>query len=475
MDTLSVRVGENLWIGSAHPIVVQTMCNTHTADVDATVAQCVRLYHSGAQLIRITVPALSDVKALAEIRRRLREEEGVDTPLVADVHFSSEIAMAVVPVVEKIRINPGNFHPDHDRARELFARFLALCKEHGRAIRIGLNHGSLGKYIVEKYGNTPQAMALAAMEWIQMCLDAAFYQVVVSLKASNTVVMVEAYRALARMMQEKGVVFPLHVGVTEAGNGDSGRIKSCVAISTLLSEGIGNTIRVSLTEPPENEIPVAFYLAHRYGLPKVVRKGEIEGRCPSKLPSEGIHCPSSFAGQGREDIDLSSSASGLARQGMEDIDLSFRPPYLALQRLTKKEEAILKAACDWGAPLLNHEVDDIPLEDAYLKDEILQACRRRFYRPEYIACPGCGRTLYNLEETFNRVKERTAHFQDVVIAVMGCIVNGPGEMADADYGYVGEGRGKVTLYRKKEPVLRHIPEDEAVDKLVELITTDREG
>jgi len=224
--------------------------------------------------------------------------------------------------------------------------------------------------------------------------------------------MVNAYRNLARMMKERGVVFPLHVGVTEAGNGDSGRIKSCVAISTLLEEGIGNTIRVSLTEPPQNELPVAQYLAHRY-----------------------------------------SSAPSVS--------------------LSEREETILKAACDFGAPLLNHEVDDIPLEDEYLKDEILQACRRKFYKPEYIACPGCGRTLYNLEETFNRVKAATGEFKDVVIAVMGCIVNGPGEMADADYGYVGEGAGKVTLYRKKEPVLRHIPEDEAVERLVELIKTDQ--
>jgi (E)-4-hydroxy-3-methylbut-2-enyl-diphosphate synthase len=387
------------------------MCNTHTSDIEATVAQCRRLAAAGAQLIRITVPAMADVEHLAEIRRRLREE-GIQTPLVADIHFSSEIAMAVVPVVEKIRINPGNFHPDHEKARALFGQFLGLCKQYNRAIRIGLNHGSLGKYIVEKYGNTPQAMALAAMEWVEMCIDAQFFNVVVSLKASNTVVMVNAYRELARLMQEKGVVFPLHVGVTEAGNGDSGRIKSCVAISTLLSEGIGNTIRVSLTEDPANELPVAQYLAHRYS---------------------GATAPS----------------------------------------LSAREETILKAACDWGAPLLNHEVDDIPLDDEYLKDEILQACRRKFYKPEYIACPGCGRTLYNLEETFNRVKAATGEFKDVVIAVMGCIVNGPGEMADADYGYVGEGFGKVTLYRKKEPVLRHIPEDEAVDRLVELIKTDQ--
>ena len=408
MKTRTVHVGKVL-IGSDHPIVVQTMCNTHTSDVEATVAQCERLIKAGAQIIRITVPSLSDVPALREIRRRVQ----ADVPLVADIHFSAEVAMAVVPVVEKIRINPGNFHPNHDKARELFGQFLAKCKEYDRAIRIGLNHGSLGKYIVEKYGNTPQAMALAAMEWVEMCIEADFYNVVVSLKASNTVVMVQAYRELARLMQERGVVFPLHVGVTEAGNGDSGRIKSCVAISTLLSEGIGNTIRVSLTEPPENEIPVAQYLANRYG------------------------------------------------------------PKAHSVILSEREESILKAACDWGAPLLNHEIDDIPIEDEYLKDEILQACRRRFYKPEYIACPGCGRTLYDLENTFNKVKAATSQFKDVVIAVMGCIVNGPGEMADADYGYVGEGFGKVTLYRKKDPVLRHIPEDEAVEKLVELITADR--
>ena len=407
MKTLPVKVGP-VTIGGDAPIVPQTMLNTHTSDIEATLAQAVKVADAGAQLIRITVPALSDVECLAEIHRRFRAL-GYDVPLVADVHFSSEIAIAAAKVVEKVRINPGNFHPDHQKARERFAQFLEVCKEHGTAIRVGLNHGSLGRYIVDKYGNTPQAMALAAMEWLQMCKDASFYNVVVSLKASNTVVMINAYRELARLMQEDGTVFPLHVGVTEAGNGDTGRIKSCVAISTLLQEGIGNTIRVSLTEPPENEVPVAMYLANRYGMP----------------------------GQAGHDGD--------------------------------REEAILKAACDWGAPLLNHEIDDIPIEDEYLKNEILQACRRRFYKPEYIACPGCGRTMYNLQEAFEAVKARTGHLKNVVIAVMGCIVNGPGEMADADYGYVGEGAGKVTLYKGKEPVLRHIPEAEAVDKLVQLI------
>ena len=262
MKTLEVKVG-SVRIGGTAPIVPQTMLNTHTSDVEATLEQAVQVARCGAQLIRITVPSLKDVEALAEIHRRFRAL-GYDTPLVADVHFSSEIAIAAAKVVEKVRINPGNFHPDHEKARERFAQFLQVCKEHGTAIRIGLNHGSLGRYIIDKYGNTPKAMALAAMEWIRMCVDASFYQVVVSLKASNTVVMIQAYRELAALMQEEGVVFPLHVGVTEAGNGDTGRIKSCVAISTLLSEGIGNTVRVSLTEDPVNEVPVARYLAHRY-------------------------------------------------------------------------------------------------------------------------------------------------------------------------------------------------------------------
>ena len=428
METRIVKVGDVL-IGGNNPIVVQTMCNTHTYDVEATVAQCLRLAAAGSQLIRITVPGLQDVPHMREIKTRLRAA-GCHVPLVADIHFSSETAIAVASVVEKVRINPGNFHKDHGEARRQFARFLEECKRCGTAIRIGLNHGSLGSYIVERYGNTPRAMALAAMEWIDMCLDAEFYEVVVSLKASNTVVMIEAYRELARMMQERGVVFPLHVGVTEAGNGDSGRIKSCVAISTLLSEGLGNTVRVSLTEDPENELPVARYLSERYS-------------CGGT---------DSFASLG-----MTKEYSGM----------------------TERERTILKAACDYGKPLLDREIDTVSFPDlepefaAYLTDELMQACRRRFYRPEYIACPGCGRTMYNLQEAFEAVKARTGHLKDVVIAVMGCIVNGPGEMADADYGYVGEGGGKVTIYRGKTPVLRHIPDAEAVDKLVELIESER--
>ena len=439
---MKTKVGD-IAIGGDAPIVVQTMCNTHTSDIEASTAQCVRLSRAGAQLIRLTVPSMAQVESLKEIKQRLRSQ-GIMTPLVADVHFSSEIAIAAAEVVEKVRINPGNFHKDHEKAKEQFARLVKVCKENGTAIRIGLNHGSLGERITDLYGNTPLAMKEAVMEWLDMCVGNDFYNVVVSLKASNTYVMVEAYRLLSEEMQKKGIVFPLHLGVTEAGNGDGGRIKSAVGISALLSEGIGNTIRVSLTEDPENEIPVAQYLADRY-----------EHR-------------------------LHSSMVSLTLEGTKAI---------ATYRSPSRERLLLDFSCDFGKRLLDRQLDEVELRGTYidngkevvldgtayaeyLTDELMQAARRRFYRPEYIACPGCGRTMYNLEGTFEEVKRRTAHLKGMVIAVMGCIVNGPGEMADADWGYVGEGNGKVSIYKGKSPVLRHVPETEAIDRLLELIEAD---
>ena len=439
MQTLKVKVG-NLTIGGDSPIVVQTMCNTHTSDVDASVAQCIRLHNAGAQLIRLTVPSLAQVDSLKEIKDRLRSQ-GIETPLVADVHFSSEIAIAAAEVVEKVRINPGNFHKDHEKAKEQFARLVEVCKANGTAIRIGLNHGSLGDRITNLYGNTPLAMKEAVMEWLNMCSENDFYNVVVSLKASNTYVMVEAYRLLAEAMENTGIVFPMHLGVTEAGNGDGGRIKSAVGISSLLSAGIGNTIRVSLTEDPENEIPVAQYLADRY------------------------------------DHRLNSSMASLTLEGKKATATYIAP---------SRERLLMDFACDFGKRLLDKELDEVEIKGsyiengetvsldeseyaAYLTDELMQAARRRFYRPEYIACPGCGRTMYNLETTFNEVKRRTSHLKGMVIAVMGCIVNGPGEMADADWGYVGEGNGKVSIYKGKTAVERHVPENEAIDKLLQYI------
>jgi len=452
--SIQVKVGDNLLIGGGAPIVIQTMCNTHTSDVEATVAQCLELAAAGAQMVRITVPGLQDVPAVRKIKSRLRAQ-GCNVPLVADIHFSAQTAIEVAPIVEKVRINPGNFNPDHDTARRMFAEFLEVCKANGTAVRVGLNHGSLGKYITDLYGNTPSAMAKAAMEWLQMCIDADFYNVVVSLKASNTVVMVQAYRELYRMMQKNGTVFPMHLGVTEAGNGDAGRIKSAVGIGALLAEGIGDTIRVSLTEPPVAELPVAQFIASAFA----TLSGQ--GLAPENVSLRSTP-PSLTAGP------LPLTLPRVAR-------FSWGNPY--------PESQMLAAALIWGPKLLNREIDAIPAEywqeagidpvrAAYLDDEIMQAARRRFYRPEYIACPGCGRTMYDLQNTFEEVKRRTAHLKGMVIAVMGCIVNGPGEMADADWGYVGEGGGKVTIYHKTEPVLRHIPDSDAIDKLLELIEED---
>ncbi len=444
MRTLTAKVGDVL-IGGGNPIVVQTMCNTHTYDVEATVSQCLRLRDAGAEIIRITVPGPADVEHVREIKSRLKGL-GVLTPIVADIHFSSQTAIMVAPFVEKVRINPGNFHKDHEEARRQFASLIEVCRGNGTAIRIGVNHGSLGDYITNLYGNTPQAMAKAALEWLGMCRDADFHNVVVSLKSSNTIVMVEAYRELMAAMKEDGLVYPLHVGVTEAGNGDSGRIKSCVGISTLLSEGIGDTVRVSLTEEPEAELPVARYLAARYGR-RIV-----------------------------------SSMTSLSLKDKKAVAVYDSP---------SRETLLLDVSCDFGRRLLDKSLDELELDGtymdesgkkipvresglgAYLVDELMQAARRRFYKPEYVACPGCGRTMYDLQKAFEEVKARTSHLKDTVIAVMGCIVNGPGEMADADWGYVGEGNHKVTIYKGKTPVLKHVQDTEAVERLVELIEKER--
>lgn len=428
----------NCEIGMKYPVRVQTMCNTFTQDVEKSVAQCEEMVAAGADLIRLTTQGLKEVEALKEIKAILRGK-GINTPLIADVHFSSEVAIEVAKVADKVRINPGNFAKDHDEACRQLKKFLDVCKEYGTAVRIGVNHGSLGERIINKYGDTPLGMKEAAMEWIKMCEENEFYNLVISLKASNTIVMATAYRLLWKEMTANSKIYPLHLGVTEAGNGDTGRIKSAVGIGSLLKEGIGNTIRVSLTEDPINEIPVGKIIAdyfdsgeYKSNLAKI---GKIE---PGTVP----HC----------DYECSSW-----------------------------DEFIIKASCDFGPMLLDKVIDDFTLtakingeivpdnklED--FKDNLQQAARRKFTKPEYIACPGCGRTLYNLEETFNEVKRRTSHLKGVKIAIMGCIVNGPGEMADADFGYVGEGKGKVAIYKGKEAILRSVPQEEAIDKLLEII------
>ena len=427
MKYLACKIG-NITIGHGHRIAVQSMCDTDTLDIEASVAQCRSLAAAGCDIIRLTTQGMKQVEALGQIKSRLRAE-GIATPLVADVHFSADVALAAASVADKVRINPGNFSKDHEVAKEKFADLTDICRRNGTAIRIGLNHGSLGERITSRYGDTPLGMVRAVMEWLKMCAEREFYNVTVSLKASNTKVMADAYRLLRRTMEEElGMVFPLHLGVTEAGAGDTGRIKSAVGIGTLLREGIGDTIRVSLTENPVNEVPVAQLLRDMAALP---------------VPEQGC---TKFS-----------------------IDAATR------------EEFLVKASCMIGPPLLDCRIDDFSLEakvaDRILtkeeteafKDDLMQACRRRFTKPEYIACPGCGRTLYNIQSLLQQVMEATKEFAGVKIAVMGCIVNGPGEMADADFGYVGEGGGKVTLYKGSEPVMRGIPQEQGVEKLVELI------
>lgn len=441
MKKIRVKIGDVIF-GDDSKIVVQTMCNTPTQDIDASFEQCVRLSRAGAQLIRLTTQGMKEVEALKVIKERLRKE-GITTPLSADVHFTSDVALAAAEVADKVRINPGNFAKDHETARSQFRKLTEICSERGVAIRIGVNHGSLGERIIEKFGDSPMGMKESALEWIKMALEFGFDQIIVSLKASNTRVMTDAYRLLYSEFEQMGTAYPLHLGVTEAGNGESGRIKSAVGLATLLSEGIGDTIRVSLTEDPQKEIPVARFIAEYFS----------ERKRNFVIPN-------------------------IYRKGSEPavIEASYSEP--------DWQSFILKAACDLGPLMLDNIADDIKLnvtigskpaseEDvARFRDELLQAARRRFTKPEYIACPGCGRTLFDLESVFEEVKRRTSHLKGYNIAVMGCVVNGPGEMADADYGYIGEGRNKVSIYRGKTPVYRSVPQDEAIEKLLSLIEED---
>ncbi len=430
MENIVVKIG-NVSIGRGLPIVIQTMCNCDTNDIDTATKQCIELSNGGADLIRLTTQGLKEVNSLSLIKRRLLES-GVETPLVADVHFSPEVAIASAKVADKVRINPGNFAQDHSMAKEKFSQFLKVCKEYNTAIRIGINHGSLGKRITELYGNTSTGMKEAMVEWVKMCLEENFRSIVLSLKASSVPVMIDAYRQLNKWMVDSNTIFPLHLGVTEAGNGDIGRIKSAVGLASLLHDGIGDTIRVSLTEPPINELPVAKFIANYFN--------------------------------NDENRGLKSAI----------------PPHFDFNT-SSYEDFILEASCVIGPLLINKTIDDFSVScvcqgkqilDTVLegfKDDILQATKRRITKCEYIACPSCGRTLYDIEKTFNEVKARTSHLKGITIAVMGCIVNGPGEMADADYGYIGEGRGKVSIYKGKEAVLRSVPQEKAIDALLEII------
>ena len=433
--TINVQVG-NIFIGSDNPIRVQTMANTSTNDIDASVDQVRRCIEAGAELLRFTTQGIREVESLKEIHAQVLTA----VPLVADVHFNSEVADAAAQVVEAVRINPGNYSKDASKLEERFVHLLNLCRTHETAIRIGVNHGSLSERMMDKYGDTPEGMVESVMEFLRIAVHHDFQNIVISVKASNTRVMVETVRLLVKTMSKEHMAFPLHLGVTEAGEGEDGRIKSAVGIGALLADGIGDTVRVSLSEAPENEIPVAQDLVDYFA-----------------------------------DEDSIRYDGSVTAEVLDNIGGNAEIRYTSYE--SEWELFCLQAAAECGRLLWDYKATELTLVNPhfsetklnFLSKDILQAARVRIYKTEYISCPGCGRTMFNLEETIRRVKEATAHLTGLKRAVMGCIVNGPGEMADADYGYVGAGRDRISLYKGKECVLKNIPQEEAVEKLLELI------
>ena len=439
----------NIEIGGNNPIRIQSMATTDTNDTEGSVAQAKRIIDAGGELVRFTTQGTREAENMKNISARLKAD-GYTTPLVADVHFTAHTADVAAQYCEKVRINPGNYvdpgrtfkhleYTDAEYAEELkkieakLVPFLHICKEHHTAVRIGVNHGSLSDRIMSRYGDTPEGIVESCMEFLRIFKRENFNDVVISIKASNTVVMVTTVRLLVKTMDQEDMHYPLHLGVTEAGEGEDGRIKSAVGIGALLTEGIGDTIRVSLSEEPECEIPVARKLVDL--IPECTRlRAEAEASIQDDTITLNIDAPD------WETLQLKASmAVGALLIDKKAHQLSIVNSQFSIEKL-------------------------IPLADA-----ILQAARIKFTKTEYISCPGCGRTLYNLQETIARIKAATSHLVGLKIGIMGCIVNGPGEMADADYGYVGAGRGKISLYKQKECVAKNIPEEEAVERLLQLI------
>ena len=469
-----VKIGEVV-IGGNNPIAVQSMTNTATADVEASVAQIERIADAGAPIVRLTAQGKREGEALRDIVAKVREE-GYSTAIVADIHFVPEIASIASESVDKVRINPGNYRTSGGELEALIEK----CRKRGVALRIGVNHGSLAKHIVDKLGDTPAGMVESAMEFLRICVKEQFDQVVVSMKSSNTRVMVHAYRLLVEAMEREDMNFPIHLGVTEAGNGIEGRIKSAVGIGALLADGIGDTIRVSLTEAPENEVPVAKMLVEHFAN----RKGEFEVAHPERYsPTEYRRRTSAPIVSHSEITDnyividaVSENPTAEWRASILDSEGS-QPIAIRRHYEGTKEEVALRASADMGQLLLDGLADGVWIDAPQISEEelheieliILQASRARFSQTEYIACPSCGRTLYDIEQALADIKARTSHLKGLKIGVMGCIVNGPGEMADADYGYVGAGAGRISLYKGKECIERNIPQEEALEHLIALI------
>jgi len=612
-QTREINVGD-LGIGGDNPIRLQSMTTTDTMDTAATVAQSIRMINAGCELVRITAPSINEAKNLAVIKSELRKQ-GFHQPICADIHFTPNAAEAAARLVEKVRVNPGNYadrkkfetidytdasyDQELERIRSRFIPLVKICKEYGTAMRIGTNHGSLSDRIMSRYGDSPLGMAESALEFLRICESENYFNIVLSMKSSNTQVMVQAYRLLVMKMKSEGMNYPLHLGVTEAGEGEDGRIKSATGIGTLLEDGLGDTIRVSLTEDPEFEIPVARDLVKRYekridlqkSIPGI--KAEVAFRFYSpiehsrrktiELLNLGGHqvprvvgslderkeithasfypfgynyavsdqaCDYLFTGNKEVNFDIpgtlglicdyerwnkaerkdrlyplfslkeflqsekKSTALNFVNVSLDDV-MKLEPASLKdfpvvfvfdtsnehgmaehrrmfLELLQKgiaspviirrkyadlnSDELMLHSATDIGGLLIDGFGDGIwissgnnPREVNSLSFGILQAARTRISKTEYISCPSCGRTLFDLQETTAKIRSRTDHLKGIKIGIMGCIVNGPGEMADADYGYVGSGPGKITLYKGKEVVKKSVPTDQAVDELIALI------
>ena len=559
--TVEVNVG-GVTIGCANPVRVQSMTNTSTMDTDGSVEQVLRIVAKGGELVRLTTQGNREAVNMGDIKAQLKAR-GCNVPLVADVHFNAAVADTAARYADKVRVNPGNYvdaartfkHIEYTdaeyaeelkRLRERFVAFLDICKAEGRAVRVGVNHGSLSDRIMSRYGDTPSGVVESCMEFLRICRDEEFNNVVVSIKTSNTTMMVTTVRLLVRVMAEEGIAYPLHLGVTEAGDAEDGRIKSAVGIGALLADGIGDTVRVSLAESPENEIPVAKelvdYVALRAGAPAVdatvyggfcyeepqrrattavgvvggdnvpvVVGGTVEDAdiTPDFVAGELVVVPVAEAVDGSfvaveysdltpdniarikslKDIVLVASsqhvnAVGELRAFVHKLMIEGVAAPVIVRRVYDEatvESLRIKASADLGVLLIDGLADGLWIENPgvsatdlnALAFGILQATRARISKTEYIACPGCGRTMYDLQGTLARIKAATAHLKGLKIGVMGCIVNGPGEMADADYGYVGAARGKVSLYRRKECVEKNIPEDEAIERLLLLIESDK--
>ena len=559
--TVEVNVG-GVTIGCTNPVRVQSMTNTSTMDTDGSVEQVLRIVAKGGELVRLTTQGNREAVNMGDIKAQLKAR-GCNVPLVADVHFNAAVADTAARYADKVRVNPGNYvdaartfkHIEYTdaeyaeelkRLRERFVAFLDICKAEGRAVRVGVNHGSLSDRIMSRYGDTPSGVVESCMEFLRICRDEEFNNVVVSIKTSNTTMMVTTVRLLVRVMAEEGIAYPLHLGVTEAGDAEDGRIKSAVGIGALLADGIGDTVRVSLAESPENEIPVAKelvdYVALRAGAPAVdatvydgfcyeepqrrattavgvvggdnvpvVVGGAVEDAdiTPDFVAGELVVVPVAEAVDGSfvaveysdltpdniakikslKDIVLVASsqhvnAVGELRALVHELMIEGVAAPVIVRRVYDEatvESLRIKASADLGVLLIDGLADGLWIENPgvsatdlnALAFGILQATRARISKTEYIACPGCGRTMYDLQGTLARIKAATAHLKGLKIGVMGCIVNGPGEMADADYGYVGAARGKVSLYRRKECVEKNIPEDEAIERLLQLIESDK--